>query len=75
VGISVTVHVEGNFLFSLGLCLSDASDEMNENIHSVRLPEQANLQLEIEYKKHTKKRTKQIRSRKGVKTETKNLLK
>lgn len=56
---------------SLGLCVSDTSEGMNENMNSVP----ANLQLAIEYKKHAAKKekgTKKIRSRKGMKMETKS---
>jgi hypothetical protein len=44
-------NFEVNFLFSVGLGLSDGSEEMNENLHPFRLPAQANLQLEIKYKR------------------------
>ena len=33
-------------MFSVGLGISDGSDEMNENVHPVRLAAQANLRLE-----------------------------
>jgi hypothetical protein len=51
--------------------VSDTSEGMNENMNSVP----ANLQLAIEYKKHAAKKekgTKKIRSRKGMKMETKS---
>ena len=50
-GFQCLSNFEDNFVFSVGLGLSDGFDEVNENIHPVRLPAQANLQLEIKYKK------------------------
>jgi len=80
-GFQCLSNFEGNFVFSVGVGLSYASDEMNENIqggpkvgiqyivhyctstvypllahsvHPVRLQAQANLQLEIKYKRRIK---------------------
>jgi hypothetical protein len=53
-GFQCLSNFESNFVFSEGLGLSDGSDEMNENLHPVRLPAQTNLQLEIKYKTRIK---------------------
>jgi hypothetical protein len=50
-GFQCLSNFGSNFVFSVDLGLSDGSGEMNENVHPVRLPAQANLQLEIKYKR------------------------
>lgn len=54
--MSVSFHVEYNFVFRRGLCLSASSDEMNENTHLFLLPVQANIQSEIGYKRLREKK-------------------